>query len=89
MIPASARRELTRFWRAHPRLRTGCLHKYGFDPVDSEEDYWRFGLAEPDHARVLRGVRQNFSVFSLELVKRWEAEELENAPVRRAQRHRK
>jgi hypothetical protein len=75
-IPADARRELTRFWQGHPELRTGCLHKYGFDPIDEAMDYWRFGLAEPAHVDLLRAVRRNGGVFSLPLVKRWEAEEL-------------
>lgn len=75
-IPADARRELTRFWRAHPALRRGCLSKYGFDPIDEEQAYWRFGLAEPDHKGVLRAVRQNDGVFSLALAKRWATEEL-------------
>lgn len=75
-VPADSRRELVKFWRAHPALRNGCLRKYGFDPIDDEEDYWRFGLAEPDHKGVLRAVRKNGDVFSLALVKRWEVEEL-------------
>jgi hypothetical protein len=75
-IPADSRRALTAFWRAHPALRRGCLRKYGFDPIDAEEDYWRYGLAEPDHADVLRAVQQNGGAFTLALVKRWEAEEL-------------
>lgn len=75
-IPADARGELIRFWRAHPALRKGCLGKYGFDPIDEEAAYWRFGLAEPDHADVLRAVRRNGSIFSLAHVKRWEIEEL-------------
>ena len=56
-IPTDARRELTRFWRAHPDLRKGCLDKYGFDPIDEEVAYWRFGLAEPGRreARPARG----------------------------------
>lgn len=75
-IPPDARSELIRFWRAHPTLRRGCLDKYGFDPIDAEAAYWRFGLAEPDHINVLRAVRRNGGVFSLPHVKRWEAEEL-------------
>jgi hypothetical protein len=75
-IPADARRELIRFWRAHPALRKGCLNKYGFDPIDEEANYWRFGLAEPDHGDVLRTVRCNRNIFSLAHVKRWEVEEL-------------
>lgn len=78
-IPAAARRELTRFWLAHPDLRMGCLSKYGFDPIDEEAAYWRFGLAEPDHRDVLRSVLRNSSVFSLRHVKRWEADELMSA----------
>jgi hypothetical protein len=78
-IPAASRRELTRFWRAHPALRKGCVSKYGFDPIDEEEAYWRFGLAEPDHRDVLRDVRRNNNVFSLPLVKRWETGELRDA----------
>ena len=77
-IPADARSALIRFWRTHPALRKGCLNKYGFDPIDEEADYWRFGLAEPDHVDVLRAVRSNNSVFSLAHVKRWETEELKD-----------
>jgi hypothetical protein len=75
-IPAESRRELIRFWRAHPVLRSGCLRKYGFDPIDDEAAYWRLGLAEPSHRDVLRAVRRNDDVFALALVKRWEVEEL-------------
>lgn len=75
-IPADSRRALTAFWQAHPALRRGCLRKYGFDPIDAEADYWRFGLAEPDHADILRAVRQHGGTFTLALVRRWEAEEL-------------
>lgn len=78
-IPAASRRELTKFWRAYPALRKGCESKYGFDPVDEEKSYWRFGLAEPDHRDVLRDVRLNNNVFSLPLVKRWEEGELRDA----------
>lgn len=78
-ILAEARAELTRFWKAYPMLRRGCLRKYGFDPIDEEEAYWRFGLAEPDHRKVLRAVRRNGNRFSLALVKRWEIEELRDA----------
>lgn len=79
VIPADSRRALNRFWRAHPALRKGCLRKYGYDPIDEEEHYWRFGLAEPDHEDLLRAVRRNDGVFSRALVKRWEAEELKHA----------
>jgi hypothetical protein len=75
-IPADARRELTRFWKMHPALRRGCLDKYGFDPIEEEAEYWRFGLAEPDHRGVLRDVRENGNVFSLPLVRRWMIGEL-------------
>jgi len=75
-IPAASRKELTKFWRKYPALRKGCLDKYGFDPIDDEAEYWRFGLAEPDHKDVLRDVRRNDNVFSLPLVKRWEEGEL-------------
>lgn len=75
-IPADSRSELVRFWRAHPTLRKGCVSKYGFDPIDEEEAYWRFGLAEPDHHDVLRAVRRNKNIFSRALVKRWEIGEL-------------
>ena len=78
-IPADSRRELIKFWRAHPALRRGCLSKYGFDPIDDEEDYWRFGLAEPDHRNLLSAVRRNNNVFSLAHVKRWKIQELEHA----------
>lgn len=78
-IPADARDELTRFWQARPALRKGCLGKYGFDPIDEETSYWRFGLAEPDHSDVLRAVRRDGGVFSLPHVKRWEIEELRDA----------
>lgn len=78
-IPAASRDALNRFWRAHPALRSGCLRKYGFDPIDDEEDYWRFGLAEPDHRDVLQAARRNGKRFSLALVRRWEAEELKDA----------
>jgi hypothetical protein len=78
-IPADSRSELISFWRAHPTLRKGCVNKYGFDPIDEETAYWRFGLAEPGHHKVLRAVRRNNNVFSLTLVKRWEVEELEDA----------
>jgi hypothetical protein len=78
-IPADSRDALIRFWRAHPGLRRGCLSKYGFDPIDDEEAYWRFGLAEPDHRDVLRAVRRNDNNFSLPLVKRWEVEEQQDA----------
>lgn len=78
-IPAESRSELIKFWRAHPTLRRGCLSKYGFDPIDEEEAYWRFGLAEPDHQDVLRAVRRNNNVFSLAHVKRWEIQELRDA----------
>jgi len=78
-IPADARQELTSFWKAHPELRRGCLSKYGFDPIDDESDYWRFGLTEPDHRDVLRAVRRDGNRFSLALVKRWELEELRDA----------
>lgn len=74
-IPADSRDALRRFWRAYPALRRGCLSKYGFDPIDEEEAYWRFGLAEPDHRDVLRAVRRNGNRFSRALVKRWEVEE--------------
>ena len=77
-IPVDARRELIRFWRAHPALRRGCLTKYGFDPIDEEAAYWRFGLAEPDHVDVLRSVRRNGGIFSLAHVKCWEIEEMLN-----------
>jgi len=56
-------------------LRRGCLRKYGFDPIDDETAYWRYGLAEPDHRDVLREVRRNGNRFSIELVRRWEIEE--------------
>jgi hypothetical protein len=82
-IPAASRGELIRFWSAHPALRRGCLSKYGFDPIDDEEAYWRFGLAEPDHRDVLRAVRRNNNSFSLALVKRWEVEELKNDLARK------
>lgn len=75
-IPADSRRALIKFWRKHPALRKGCLRKYGFDPIEEEAEYWRFGLAEPDHRNVLRDVRRNNNVFSLPLVKRWEEGEL-------------
>ena len=78
-IPADSRAELNRFWRAHPTLREGCLSKYGFDPIDEEEAYWRYGLAEPGHANVLRAVRRNKNIFSPALVRRWEVEELKDA----------
>jgi len=78
-IPADSRSELIKFWRAHPTLRRGCLTKYGFDPINEEEAYWRFGLAEPDHRNVLRAVRRNNNVFSLAHVKRWEIQELGDA----------
>jgi hypothetical protein len=78
-IAADADRELTRFWQSHPELRAACLRKYGFDPIDEAADYWHFGLAEPPHAHLAREVRQNGGVFSLPLVKRWEAEELSHA----------
>ena len=78
-IPADSRSELVKFWLAHPVLRKGCLSKYGFDPIDDEKDYWRFGLAEPDHRNLLRAVRRNNKVFSLAHVKRWEIQELEHA----------
>lgn len=78
-IPANARRALRRFWDAHPNLRRGCLDKYGFDPVDQEADYWRYGLAEAPHVDLLRAVRRSGGVFTLPLVKRWEAEELRHA----------
>ena len=78
-IPPASRSELNRFWRAHPALRKGCLRKYGFDPIDEEEAYWRYGLAEPDHLSLLRAVQQNNGIFSLALVKRWEVEELKHA----------
>jgi hypothetical protein len=78
-IPAASRTELIRFWSAHPALRRGCLRKYGFDPIDDEEAYWRFGLAEPDHRAVLRAVRRNNNRFSLALVQRWEIEERRDA----------
>ena len=78
-IPADSRRELIKFWRAHPVLRKGCLSKYGFDPIDEEEAYWRFGLAEPDHRDVLRAVRRNNNLFALAHVKRWAAQELSDA----------
>jgi hypothetical protein len=78
-IPADARRALIRFWQAHPELRKGCLSKYGFDPIDEEADYWRFGLAEPDHSDVLRAVRRDGGVFSLSHVKQWKLEELRDA----------
>lgn len=74
-IPADSRSELIKFWCAHPALRRGCLTKYGFDPIDEEAAYWRFGLTEPDHRDVLRAVRRNNNVFSLAHVKRWEIEE--------------
>jgi len=73
-IPAAADRELTRFWQRQPGLRAGCLRKYGFDPIYAAADYWRFGLAEPPHASVVREIRRNGGVFSLPLVRRWEAE---------------
>ena len=78
-IPADSRSELIRFWRAHPTLRKGCVSKYGFDPIDEEEAYWRFGLAEPGHHKVLRAVRRNNNIFSRTLAKRWEVEELKDA----------
>ena len=78
-IPTESRRSLNTFWRAHPDLRQGCVDKYGFDPIDEEAAYWRFGLAEPDHANVLRAVRQNKNVFSLPLVRRWARQELQDA----------
>ena len=78
-IPPASRSELNRFWRAHPALRKGCLRKYGFDPIDKEEAYWRYGLAEPDHLSLLRAVQRNNDIFSLALVKRWEVEELKHA----------
>ena len=78
-IPSNSHDELIRFWTAHPALRRGCLRKYGFDPIHDEEDYWRFGLAEPDHRDVLRAVRRAGGVFSLPHVKRWEIEELRDA----------
>ena len=78
-IPADFRRELINFWRAHPVLRKGCLSKYGFDPIDEEEAYWRFGLAERDHRDVLRAVRRNNNIFSLAHVKRWAVQELSDA----------
>jgi len=74
-IPSDSRSELIKFWCAHPKLRRGCLTKYGFDPIDEETAYWRFGLAEPDHRNVLRSIRRNNNVFSLAHVKRWEIEE--------------
>jgi len=78
-IPTDSRKALIQFWRMHPVLRQGCLNKYGFDPIDEEAAYWRFGLAEPDHRDVLRAVRRNNDTFSLALVKRWEVEELKDA----------
>ena len=78
-IPPESRRELNRFWRAHPVLRRGCLTKYDFDPINDEEDYWRFGLTEPSHRHLLSAVRKNDNLFSLAHVKRWEAEELKHA----------
>jgi hypothetical protein len=75
-IPPNSREALNRFWKTHPTLRKECLTKYSFDPINEEASYWRFGLAEPDHKDVLRAVRQNRNVFSLELVKRWQIEEL-------------
>ncbi|HSX23427.1 MAG TPA: hypothetical protein VLE97_11690 [Gaiellaceae bacterium] len=78
-IPPESRRALTKFWRAHPALRKGCVAKYGFDPIDEEAAYWRFGLAEPDHRDVLRSVRRNNNVFSAAHVKRWEIQELRDA----------
>jgi hypothetical protein len=78
-IPPASRSKLNRFWRAHPALRKGCLCKYGFDPIDEEEAYWRYGLAEPDHLSLLRAVQRNNDTFSLALVKRWEVEELRHA----------
>ena len=78
-IPVDSRSALIKFWCEHPALRRGCLIKYGFDPIDEEAAYWRFGLAEPDHRDVLRAVRRNNNVFSLAHVKRWEIEELRDA----------
>jgi hypothetical protein len=78
-IPADSRRELNRFWRSHPALRKGCVSKYGFDPINEEHAYWRFGLAEPGHKDTLRAVRKNGNVFSLPHVKRWMQQELEDA----------
>jgi hypothetical protein len=78
-IPEDSRMELVAFWRAHPALRKGCLRKYGFDPIDEEEAYWRFGLAEPDHQNLLLAVRRNHDVFSLPFVKRWKVEEMKHA----------
>lgn len=77
-IPKASRLALTAFWKHYPALRQGCLKKYGFDPITAEKSYWRFGLAESDHRDVLRRVRQNGMRFTLDLVKRWERQELED-----------
>lgn len=74
-IPPASRAELVRFWQTHPALRRGCLHKYGFDPIDEEAAYWRYGLAEPDHRDILSAALSNGNRFSIELVRRWEIEE--------------
>jgi hypothetical protein len=76
-IPPESRAALATFWRSHPALRAHCKKEYGFDPVRQPDDYWKPGLAEPEHADVLREARNKG--FTLDLVKRWQREELAEA----------
>jgi 8-oxo-dGTP pyrophosphatase MutT (NUDIX family) len=80
-LPADTRAELVRFWTEHPDLREACLDKYGYDPVENEDSYWAYGIAEPDHATVLDSVIRNGGTFTLDLALRWEQEELASAMV--------
>jgi hypothetical protein len=83
-IPVDSRRTLTGFWHAHPALRQACIDKYGFDPIEDEESYWRYGLAEADHHGVLLAVQQNGNRFTPSLVKRWKVEELGDGKFRKS-----
>jgi len=83
-LPHDSRAELVRFWAEHPDMRQECTANYGHDPVEREADYWRFGIAEPEHADVLDAIKANGGLFTLDLVKRWEAQEIAEASVEKA-----
>jgi broad specificity phosphatase PhoE len=82
-IEEDAKQELIRFWTQHPDLRAECVKKYGYDPINQDLSYWKFGLAEPEHAAVRERVEQCGGVFALPEVKEWEKQELAAADVQK------
>ena len=78
-VAEDADKLLTEFWLDHDDLRKECTKKYGFDPIDAKLDYWKHGLAEPEHHEIAKAVQLHEGVFTLEMAEKWAKQELEAA----------